>query len=141
MPNVGWQFLAYIIMTAGEILVSIVCLEFAYTQSPKKMKSFVMGIFMLGISLGNAYVAGVNFIMEKTKDEAGNTPLDGPNYYWFFSALMLVTLIIYIVYSQFYKGKTYIQGEDDDTDPGSGSDGSYQSLTHAQAEAEGTEAR
>ena len=139
MPNVGWQFLAYIIMTAGEILVSIVCLEFAYTQSPKKMKSFVMGIFMLGISLGNGYVALVNFIMEKTKDEAGNTPLDGANYYWFFTGLMVVTLLIYMVYSQFYKGSTYIQGEGDDDSGGSG--GSYQSLTHAQAEAEGTEAR
>ena len=127
MPNIGWQFLAYIIITAGEILVSIVCLEFAYTQSPKKMKSFVMGIFMLGISLGNFYVAGVNFIMEKTKDEAGNTPLDGANYYWFFSGLMIATLLVYIVYTQFYKGKTYIQGEED------------QEIIAAESEAEGTE--
>lgn len=129
MPNIGWQFLAYIIMTAGEILVSIVCLEFAYTQSPKKMKSFIMGIYMLGISLGNFYVAGVNYFMELTKDEAGHTPLDGPNYYWFFSGLMMATLLVYIVYTQFYKGKTYIQGEDDSN------------ALHAEAEAEGTEAR
>jgi len=129
MPNIGWQFLAYIIITAGEILVSIVCLEFAYTQSPKKMKSFVMGIYMLGISLGNFYVAGVNFFMEKTKDEAGNTPLDGATYYWFFSGLMIATLLVYIVYTQFYKGKTFIQGEED------------QELIEAESEAEGTEAR
>jgi proton-dependent oligopeptide transporter, POT family len=129
MPNIGWQFLAYIIMTAGEIMVSIVCLEFAYTQSPKKMKSFIMGIYMLGISLGNFYVAGVNFFMEQTKDEAGNTPLDGPNYYWFFSGLMIATTVIYIMYSKFYKGKTYIQGEDE------------LDMLGAEAEAEGTEAR
>eukprot|EP00913_Durusdinium_trenchii_P006273 g5885.t1 len=44
MPSIGWQFLSYLIMTSGEIMVSIVCLEFAYTQSPRKMKSFVMGV-------------------------------------------------------------------------------------------------
>lgn len=126
MPHISWQVLAYIIMTAGEILVSIVCLEFAYTQSPKKMKSFIMGIYMLGISIGNFYVAGVNFIMEKTKDEAGNTPLDGPNYFWFFAGMMMITTVIYIIYTQFYKGRTYIQGEDVDA-------------LEARAEAEGTE--
>tara|TARA_E500000318_G_scaffold86482_5_gene83144 strand:- start:213668 stop:215290 length:1623 start_codon:yes stop_codon:yes gene_type:complete len=129
MPNIGWQFLAYIIMTAGEIMVSIVCLEFAYTQSPKKMKSFIMGIYMLGISLGNLYVAGVNIVMEATKDEAGNTPLDGPNYYWFFSGLMIATTVVYVIYSQFYKGRTYIQGEDEED------------IIEAEAEAEGTEPR
>jgi proton-dependent oligopeptide transporter, POT family len=129
MPSVGWQFLAYIIMTAGEIMVSIVCLEFAYTQSPKKMKSFIMGIYMLGISLGNFYVTGVNFFMDKTRDDMGNTPLDGPNYYWFFSGLMIATTVIYIIYTQFYKGKTYIQGEDEED------------MIEAVAEAEGTETR
>ena len=42
-PNIGWQILAYAIFTCAEIMLSIVCLEFAYTQAPKKMKSFVMG--------------------------------------------------------------------------------------------------
>jgi POT family proton-dependent oligopeptide transporter len=128
MPSIGWQFLAYIIMTAGEIMVSIVCLEFAYTQSPKRMKSFIMGIYMLGISLGNLYVAGVNLVMEASKDDAGNTPLDGPNYYWFFSGLMIATTVVYVIYSQFYKGRTFIQGED-------------AGAIEAEAEAEGTEAR
>lgn len=158
MPNIGWQFLAYIIMTAGEIMVSIVCLEFAYTQSPKKMKSFIMGVYMLGISLGNFYVAGVNYFMELTKDEAGRTPLDGPNYYWFFAGLMIATLMVYLVYTQFYKGKTYIQGEGGDllcptcgsdirgfTDtvcPTCGTDVSaMQEALVAEAQAEGTEAR
>tara|TARA_R110002072_G_scaffold42064_20_gene118716 strand:- start:148573 stop:150234 length:1662 start_codon:yes stop_codon:yes gene_type:complete len=157
MPHISWQILAYIIMTAGEILVSIVCLEFAYTQSPKKMKSFVMGIYMLGISIGNFYVAGVNFFMEKTKDEAGNTPLDGANYFWFFSALMIVTTVIYVVYTQFYKGKTFIQGEGTTDCPSCGYDignlGSttcpecgydvtgMQSVIEAEAQAEGTDPR
>ncbi len=128
LPNVGWQFLAYIILTSGEIMVSIVCLEFAYTQSPKKMKSFIMGIYFLGVSLGNFYVAGVNFFMDQTRDEAGNTPLDGPNYYWFFAGLMMFAFLIYLVWTKTYKGRTYIQGVDEE-------------IAEAQAEAQAPDAR
>ncbi len=38
-PAVGWQFLAYVILSAGEVMVSITGLEFAYTQAPNRMKS------------------------------------------------------------------------------------------------------
>jgi POT family proton-dependent oligopeptide transporter len=129
MPNISWQFIAYIILTCAEIMVSIVCLEFAYTQSPKKMKSFIMGVYFLGVSLGNFYVSGVNFGMGLLKDpDTGTTPLDGANYYWFFASLMLIAFFIYLVWAKTYKGETYIQGEDLDT-------------LEAEAEAEGTEAR
>ena len=129
MPSIGWQFLAYFILTAGEIMVSIVCLEFAYTQSPKKMKSFIMGVFFLGVALGNYLAMGVNLVLDFVKDDQGNTPLDGANYYWFFSGLMIATTVIYLIWSKSYKGEEFIQGEED-----------TQTL-HTEAEAEGTEAR
>lgn len=128
MPNVGWQFLAYAILTSGEILVSIVCLEFAYTQSPPRMKSFVMGIYFLGVSLGNLFTSGVNFILGAMKGEDGTTALDGANYYWFFAGLMAATTVVFVVFAQFYRGETYIQGEDKD-------------VAGAEAEAEGPDAR
>jgi POT family proton-dependent oligopeptide transporter len=62
--NIGWQLLAYAIITAAEVFVSITCLEFSYTQSPKKMKSFVMACFLLSVSLGNLFVAGVNHFIQ-----------------------------------------------------------------------------
>ncbi|MFG0307546.1 MAG: POT family MFS transporter [Phycisphaerales bacterium JB040] len=114
MPSVIWQFLAYLILTSGEILVSIVCLEFAYTQSPKKMKSFIMGVYFLGVSLGNFYVSFVNFLTGKflTRDD-GTTVLDGATYYWFFAAIMGVTILVYLVWSKTYKGEEFIQGDDE----------------------------
>lgn len=123
MPSIGWQFLAYVILTAAEILVSIVCLEFAYTQAPKKMKSFIMGIYFLGVSLGNLVTALVNKIIEipevidpdsgRVIQEAGSK-LGPVDYYWFFAALMGVTAIAYVFFARFlYRGRTYIQGEDD----------------------------
>ena len=62
--NIGWQLVAYAIITAAEVFISITCLEFSYTQAPKKMKSFVMACFLLSVSLGNIFVAGVNFFIQ-----------------------------------------------------------------------------
>ncbi|MFM8413824.1 MAG: POT family MFS transporter [Planctomycetota bacterium] len=59
-PSVGWQFLAYVVITAAEIMVSITGLEFSYSQAPKTMKSVIMAVWMLSISLGNYVTAVVN---------------------------------------------------------------------------------
>ena len=109
-PNIAWQFLAYILITAAEVMVSIVCLEFAYTQAPKKMKSFIMGIYFLGVSLGNAFTAAVNAFIQNPD---GTSKLQGADYYWFFTFCMIGVALLCIMWSQFYKGQTYIQGEDD----------------------------
>jgi proton-dependent oligopeptide transporter, POT family len=59
-PSVGWQIGAFSIITAAEIMVSIVGLEFAYTQSPKAMKSWVMSLFFLSVWGGNQFTAKLN---------------------------------------------------------------------------------
>ena len=59
-PHVGWQLLAYLILTSAEVMVSIVALEFFYTQAPKKMKSLMMAIFLSSVSIGNFFTAFVN---------------------------------------------------------------------------------
>ena len=59
-PSIGWQILAYAILTAAEVMVSITGLEFAYTQAPKMMKSVIMALFLMSVSLGNLFTAVVN---------------------------------------------------------------------------------
>lgn len=115
MPSIGWQFLAYLVLTAAEVMVSITALEFAYTQAPKKMKSFVMGVYFLGVSFGNFFTSGVNFLMGLPflQDENGASRLDGANYYWFFCGLMLLVAVVHIFLARSYKGRTYIQGDGD----------------------------
>ncbi|MFC4995546.1 MFS transporter [Rubritalea tangerina] len=63
-PNIIWQILAYALLTSAEIMVSIVCLEFAYTQAPKSMKSMIMSIFLLTVALGNGITALVNLYIQ-----------------------------------------------------------------------------
>jgi proton-dependent oligopeptide transporter, POT family len=75
--SVWWQFLAYLILTMAEVIVSITALEFSYTQAPNQMKSTVMGIFMFSISLGNILVAVIsnynNLQYDVVAIEAGST--------------------------------------------------------------------
>ena len=52
-PHVAWQLFAYLILTSAEVMISIVGLEFFYTQAPKRMKSFMMAIFLLSVTFGN----------------------------------------------------------------------------------------
>ena len=104
--------LAYIIITAGEVLVSITILEFSYSQAPKTLKSFIMGLFLLSITVGNLLTAEVNGVIKKL-EASGYSFLTGANYYWTFTAAMLVTACLYVVWSQFYRGQTFIQGNDD----------------------------
>lgn len=107
-PHISWQFLSYVIMTAAEILISITCLEFAYTQAPKTMKSIVMGCFLASVTVGNLFTAGVNIVIQ---NEDGTVALEGANYYWFFTAAIAVTAILFLLVLKFYVPKTYVQDE------------------------------
>lgn len=105
-PTIGWQVLAYIILTAAEVMVSITCLEFSYTQAPNSMKSIVMSFYMLSVSLGNFITAGVNAVISNAD---GTSKLPGASYYWFFTGLMLVAAVLFILVAKLYRGQTYIQ--------------------------------
>ncbi len=107
-PHIGWQLLAFLIITSAEVMVSITCLEFSYTQAPTKMKSLVMAMFFLSIALGNLFTSMVNFIIQ---NEDGSSKLEGADYYLFFTVLMLITALLFTQVVRFYKGKTYIQTE------------------------------
>lgn len=63
-PNISWQIAAFALLTAAEVMVSIVALEFAYTQSPKTMKSLIMCFYLGAVALGNFFVAGVNHFIQ-----------------------------------------------------------------------------
>ena len=71
-----WQILAYVVLSASEVLVSITALEFSYKQAPLRMKSFVMALFLLSTSVGNLMTAAVNNLM--VRDLPGTIATSGP---------------------------------------------------------------
>src|SRR6476646_5656957 len=63
-PSIGWQLPAYALLSAGEVMVSITGLEFAYTQAPKHTKAMVQAIYLLAVSAGNQFTALVHIFIE-----------------------------------------------------------------------------
>lgn len=105
--NIGWQVAAYVLLTFAEVLIYGTGLEFFYSQAPNRMKSFVMSLFLLAISIGNAITALVNLVIQ---DEHGESRLSGPTYYLFFAALMAVTTVGFVFYAARYRERRYVQG-------------------------------
>ena len=110
-PNIVWQLLAFMVITAAEVMVSITCLEFSYSQAPLKFKSFIMALFLLSVSLGNGFTSLVNIFIQR---EDGTIWLEGPLYYWFFASVMLVASIVFILVARAYREETHLQGSEID---------------------------
>ncbi len=107
-PHISWQLFAYVVLTAAEVMVSITCLEFSYTQAPARMKSFIMAFFMMSIAAGNLFTSAVNYFIQNPD---GSSKLEGADYYWFFTLIMLATSILFLLVVKFYREKTYIHHE------------------------------
>ena len=102
-PSIAWQILAYAILTAAEVLVSITCLEFSYTQAPNNIKSLIMGLFMLSIAVGNTFTMFVNSSITNVND--------GASFFFFFAKIMLLTALLFMIVVKFFIPKTYLHQE------------------------------
>lgn len=96
MPSIWWQVLAYALLAAAEVLVSITGLEYAYTQASKSMKSTMIAIWLLTTALGNLFTALVN---RSISNGGFFAQYKGADYYWFFISLITVFIIIYLFVS------------------------------------------
>ncbi|MBY0521747.1 MAG: hypothetical protein K2R98_00020 [Gemmataceae bacterium] len=94
-----WQIIPYLLITVAEVMVSITGLEFAYTQAPAKMKSIVMGFWLLTVALGNVLVAFL----------AGFEKLPRVDFFWAFAGLSLAAGVLFGIRGYFYVQKDYTQ--------------------------------
>ena len=108
VPHISWQLLAYLLITVAEVLLVITCMEFSYTQAPKRMKSLVMALFYLSISAGNLFTALVNQFIQNAD---GTLKLVGAGYHLFFAGFMGAVALIFAVYMRFYSEEHIIQEE------------------------------
>ena len=95
-PTVLAQLPQYLFMGIGEVLVSVTALEFAYTQAPRAMKSFIMGLWFLTISGGSLLAAAVAWINTFT----------GAAYYQFYAWLMLGAAAVFALVAWRYRPVT-----------------------------------
>lgn len=97
--HVGVQLLAFLVLTTAEVMVSITGLEFAYTQAPRRMKSLIMGLWLLAVSFGNILVA----LLARFQD------LPRAQFFWTFAGLMIAAAAIFGLRAAFYRYQTYTQ--------------------------------
>ncbi len=106
-PNVGWQLLAYGILTAGEVMVSVTGLEFSYAQAPPRLKSVVMALWLLTVAFGNLLAGQIAFQITRLKEMGLN--LEGSNYFRFYALLMASATILFVFIARVYKGKDQLE--------------------------------
>ena len=104
-PTVWWQIIAYLLLTFSEVLVSVTFLEYAYTQSPPKLKSTMTAIWWLTLAAGNLFTALVN---RSISNKGLFSYFTGARYYWLFVIIMSVFLVLYMLISPTIKEKTYL---------------------------------
>ena len=97
--SVLWQVIPYLIITTAEVLVSITGLEFAYSQAPKRMKSLVMGFWLLTVAIGHKLVVFL----------AGFEDLALVDFFWVFAALMALAGVLFGVRAKFYTTREFSQ--------------------------------
>jgi POT family proton-dependent oligopeptide transporter len=95
-----WQIVPYLFLTAGEVMISVTGLEFAFTQAPRTMKSTIMSFWMLTTAGGN-FIAAVVSQWNR---------FHGAAYFAFFAALMLFCAIGFVMMARRYRPVESIDG-------------------------------
>lgn len=104
-PTVWWQILAYLLLTFSEVMISVTFVEYAYTQSPPKLKSTMTAIWWLTLAIGNLFTAMVNHSISTGGMFAYFT---GARYYWLFNGIISVFIVLYLLISPHISEKTYL---------------------------------
>ena len=97
--SVAWHVLPYLVMTQAEVMVSVTGLEFAYTQAPTRMKSTIMGFWLLTVAFGSKLVILVT--------QLPDMPM--ATFFWVFAGLMAAAAVLFGLRASFYTYRDYAQ--------------------------------
>jgi proton-dependent oligopeptide transporter, POT family len=96
--SVLWQTLPYIVLTAGEVLVSNTGLEFAFREAPASMRSTMMSFWLLTTALGNLAIAkvfGLN-VKERLADGTEVLHVSGVSFFYLCAAMLAVVAVGFV---------------------------------------------
>jgi POT family proton-dependent oligopeptide transporter len=85
VPHAAWQLPQYVLLTAGEVLVSVTGLELAYAEAPRSMRGTIMSLGFLTVAAGNLLAALASKLL----------PLDGARWYGALAALGLAVALAF----------------------------------------------
>jgi POT family proton-dependent oligopeptide transporter len=88
--SLAWQLIPYIVLVAGEVLVSATGLEYAFEEAPKTMRSMMMSLWLLTIAGGHFLIALF------TNLNANYVKASGAKELYFYAGLMFVVSLIFM---------------------------------------------
>jgi POT family proton-dependent oligopeptide transporter len=88
--SLAWQLVPYIVLVAGEVLVSATGLEYAFEEAPKTMRSMMMSLWLLTIAGGHFLIALF------TNLNANYVKASGAKELYFYAGLMFVVSLIFM---------------------------------------------
>ncbi|XP_077305849.1 solute carrier family 15 member 2-like [Lithobates pipiens] len=107
--HVAWQIPQYVLLSAGEVMFSVTCLDFSYAQAPASMKSILQAGWLLTVAFGNVIVLIVA--------EAGS--MEQWAEFILFGALLVAVSIIFSIMGYYFvpvDPNDLIEDEDTDDD-------------------------
>lgn len=98
-PSALWMLIPYVILTAGEILVSITAMEFAYAEAPVAAKSTIMGLWYVTIGSGSFLKVVVGWLA-----------IEGAVRFALWAGLMAVTALVFAILARRYRSASLLAG-------------------------------
>jgi POT family proton-dependent oligopeptide transporter len=95
--SLAWQVVPYIVLEAGEVMVSATALEFAFSQAPPRMKSIIMSFWLMTIAGGHFLVAVF------TNLNSRYVHAQGASEFFFYATLMVVVAAVFIFLATRYR--------------------------------------
>jgi POT family proton-dependent oligopeptide transporter len=101
--SIMWELGAYILITMGELCISVVGLQLAFEEAPDRMKSMITGIWLFTVFLGDTLAAWFSRIYTET------TP---GNFFGMMTIMItIVTVLFYVVGKRFEHRATASAGK------------------------------
>lgn len=95
--SIAWQLAPYLVLEAGEVLLSATALEFAYSQAPPQMKSSIMSFWLMTIAGGHFLVAVFTDLNSRYVHAHGSAE------FYFYAVLMFFVAAFFIFCASRYR--------------------------------------
>ncbi len=99
--SVGWQMLPYIVLTAGEVLLSTTGLEFAFAEAAPEMRSTIMSFWLLTVAFGNLLVTVITKVF--SGEGAGHASSVSAGRFLVYAGLTAVVGVLFSLVATFYR--------------------------------------
>ena len=95
--SILWQLAPYVVLEAGEVMLSATALEFAFTQAPPPCKSIIMSFWLMTIAAGHFLIFAFTDLNQRF------VRAKGPSEFCFYAVLMLAVAALFMVLAARYR--------------------------------------